>query len=123
MFTGMGRPPKNEFSSLAKSANAQLRRAEMLGKSLDERLKAKRKAADEFTLNEDDRRDFQSITQTIRDCGVALVRALDANKKDLAGLSEDQLTDQFQAELVKAAQEISDDNWARMVAARAKARG
>jgi hypothetical protein len=119
----MGRPPKNEFSSLAKSANAQLRRAEMLGKSLDERLKAKRKAADEFTLNEDDRRDFQSITQTIRDCGVALVRALDANKKDLAGLSEDQLTVQFQAELVKAAQEISDDNWARMVAARAKARG
>lgn len=119
----MSRRPKNEFSALAKAATAQLKRAELLGKSLDERLRVKRKAADEFTLNDDDRRDFASITSTVRDCGVALVRALDANKKDLAGLSEDQLTAQFQAELVKAAQEMSDEDWARMVAARAKARG
>ncbi len=117
----MGRRPQNEFAALAKSANAQLRRAEALGKSLDERLKIKRNAADGFTLNDDDRRDFSSITQTIRDCGVALVRALEANKKDLAGLSEAQLTAQFQAELIKAAQEMSAEDWARMCDARAKA--
>jgi hypothetical protein len=117
----MGRPPKNPFSSLARSASAQLKRAEMLGKSLDERLKTKRKAAEEFTLTDDDRHDFTSITQTIRDCGVALVRALDASKKDLGGLTEDQLTAQFQAEMIKAAQELSDEDWAVMCAARAKA--
>lgn len=117
----MGRKPRNEFAALAKSAAAQLRRAELLGKSLDARLKVKRDAADEFTLNEDDRRDFASITTTIRDCGVALVRALDANKKDLSGLSEDQLTAQYHAELIKAAHEMSDEDWNKMVAARAKA--
>ena len=116
----MGRRPQNEYAALAKSANAQLRRAEQLGKSLDERLKIMRAAADGFTLNEEFRRDFAAITQTIRDCGVALVRAREANKKDLSGLSEDQLTAQFQAELIKAAQEMSDADWARMLEARAK---
>lgn len=117
----MGRRPQNEFAALAASANDQLRRAKMLGRSLDARIKLKREAAAEFTLTEDDRRDFQSITQTIRDCGAALVRALDANKKDLGGLSEDQLTAQYQAEIIKAAPEIPDADWQRMCEARAKA--
>ena len=117
----MGRKPRNEFASLAKSANAQLKRAEMMGRSLDERLKVMRAGSDGFTMNDEFRRDFAAITQTIRDCGVALVRALDANKKDLAGLSEAQLTAQFQAELIRAAQEMSDEDWNSMIAARAKA--
>lgn len=117
----MGRKPANEYAALARSANAQLRRAEALGRSLDERLKAARKAADDFTLNDEFRRDFAAITQTIRDCGVALVRAREANKKDLSGLSEEQLTVQFQAELIKSAQEMSDADWNLMLEARAKA--
>ena len=117
----MGRRPLNEYAVLAASANAQLRRAKLVGRSLDERLKAKLKAADDFVLDEEFRRDFASITATIRDCGAALVRARDASKKDYGELSEAQLSAQWSAELVKAAQELSDEDWQKMCASRAKA--
>ncbi len=120
MFS-MSRRPKNELAALARAARAQLERATMLGKSLDLRLKEKVKTADVFTLDEDSRRDFQSITTTIRDAGSALIKAMEGNKKNLGELTEAQLTAQFQAEIVLAAGGMSDEDWQRMVDARAKA--
>ncbi len=116
----MSRRPKNELAALARAARSQLERATLLGRSLDLRLKAKGKAADDFTLLEDDRRDFQAITTTIRDAGSALIKALEGNKKDLGGMSEAQLTAQFQAEIVLAAGSMSEEDWQKMVETRAR---
>lgn len=120
----MGRNPKpgNEHVALAVAARAHLRRAEALGKSLDQRMKVKKSVSDEWTLDDDYRRDFAMITQTIRDCGAALQKALEGNKKQLGGLTEQQLEMQFQAEIIKAAAQISDEDWQRMCEARAKAK-
>lgn len=118
----MGRRPKNELAALASAARAQLRRAEALGKSLDARLKIKLEVTPEWTPDEDFRRDFASITTTLRDAGSSLMRALDGNKKNTGGLSEEQLQAQFNAELVAAAGSLTDEQFQRLCDARAKAR-
>jgi hypothetical protein len=119
----VGRHPKpsNEYDALAKAAKAQLRRGEALGKSLDLRMKLKREASEEWVPDEDFRRDFQSITTTIQHCGAALIRALEGNKKNLGSLTEAQLQAQLEAELVGSATALTDEQWARMAEARAKA--
>jgi hypothetical protein len=94
----------------------------MLGKSLDRRLKAKLDAADDFTLDEDFRRDFAAITTTLQHAGNSLIRAMEGHKKDLGGLTEEQLTAQFNAEIISSAQSLSDEQWQKMLDARAKAR-
>jgi hypothetical protein len=94
----------------------------MLGKSLDRRLKAKLDAADDFTLDEDFRRDFAAITTTLQHAGNSLIRAMEGHKKDLGGLTEEQLTAQFNAEIISSAQSLSDEQWQKMIDARAKAR-
>lgn len=119
----MGRPAKNEFAELARTARAQLKRAELLGKSLDARLTKKKAASDEFTLDEDYRRDFAAVTTAIQHAGKSLVTALEGNKGHLNGMSEAQLSAQFSVEVVKMAPSISDEDWAAMCAARAKAKG
>ena len=116
----MPRRPKNELASLARAARAQLDRATLLGRSLDLRLKAKVKAADEFTLDEDARRDFQSITHVIRDAGAALIKAVDGEKKNLGDLTEAQLEAQFRTEIVSAATSMSEEDWQKMCESRAK---
>ncbi len=116
----MGRPPKSDLANLARTAQSQIRRAETLGKSLDVRLKEKREASDTWSPDEDWRRDFASVTTTIQHAGNSLIRALEGNKKDLAGLSEAQLVAQLQAEIVAAAQTMSDEDWQKMLEARAK---
>lgn len=117
----MGRRPKNELSGLARAAKAQLVRAEALGKSLDARVKLKKNASEEWTPDEDFRRDFAAVTNTLQHAGNAMIRGLEANKKDLGGLTEEQLTAQFQAEIISMAQTVSDEDWNRMVEARRKA--
>lgn len=117
----MPRRPKNELAGLARAAKSQIGRAEALGKSLDTRLKMKREVSPEWTPDEDFRRDFAAITNTLQHAGNAMIRGLEANKKDLGGLTEEQLEAQFNAELVAAAASLTDDQWARMKEARAKA--
>ena len=117
----MGRRSKNELAGLARAAKAQIARAEALGKSLDARTKMKREASPEWVPNEDDRRDFAAITNTLQHAGNAMIRGLEANKKDLGGLTEEQLEAQFQAELIASAQTMSDEDWNKMVEARRKA--
>jgi len=120
----MGRKPRpgNETAALARAASDQLNRAKLIGRSLDNRLKVKIKAADDFTLNEDDRRDFAAITNAIQHAGNSLLRALEGNKSHLSGLTDEQLQAQFQEELVRAASTMSDEDWNRMAEARQKAR-
>jgi hypothetical protein len=117
----MGRKPRNELQALASAARAHLRRAEALGRSLDERMKIKRAASPEWTPDEDFRRDFAAITNTLQHAGNAMIRGLEGNKKDMGGLTEAQLEAQFAAELIRNAQAIPDDQWQQMLAARAKA--
>lgn len=117
----MGRKPKNELAALARAAKAQIARAESLGKSLDARVKMKKDASEVWVPNEDDRRDFAAITNTLQHAGNAMIRGLEANKKDLGGLTEEQLTAQFQAEIISMAQTVSDEDWNKMVEARRKA--
>ncbi len=119
----MGRRPKNELAALARAAKDQIKRAEALGKSLDNRIKMKREASPEWSPTEDDRRDFASITQTLQHAGNAMIRGMEANKKDLGGLTEEQLLLKFQAEIIHAAQTMSDEDWNKMVTARMKAKG
>ncbi len=63
------------------------------------------------------------VLNTLQHAGNAMIRGLEANKKDLGGLTEEQLTAQFRAELIKSAQEMSDEEWNRMCEARMKAKG
>ena len=93
-----------------------------LQKSLKERMKIKREASPEWVPDEDWRRDFASATNTLQHAGNSLVRALEGNKKDLGGLTEEQLKAQFNAEIVASAAELTDEQWQRMQDARAKAR-
>lgn len=106
--------------ALARASRAQLIRAEALGKSLDSRMKTKRELSPDWTPDEDFRRDFAAITNTLQHAGNSLIRSLEGRKKDLGSLTEEQLTAQFQAEIVAAAGTLSDDEWARMCEARAK---
>lgn len=117
----MGRRPKSEYTALARAAKAQLALADSLNASLKERMRVKRDASEMWVPDEDWRRDFASVTNTLQHSGNALTRALSENKKDLAGLTEEQLTAQFRAELIKSAQEMSDAEWNAMVEARMKA--
>lgn len=118
----MGRRPKNESASLARAARAHIARAEQLGKSLDARMKIRKEASAEWTPDEDFRRDFAAVTTTLQHAGNAMSRALEDNKKNLGGLTEDQLQAQFNAEIINSAQSMDDEQWNRMVEARAKAK-
>lgn len=116
----MGRRPKNELADLARTARAQLQRAKALGVSLDKRVETKRKVADDWIPDEEWRKDFANVTTAIQHAGNSLIRALEGNKKDLGGLTEEQLEAQLNAELVTSAQKMSDEQWQRMCEARAK---
>lgn len=116
----MSRNPKNDLVTLARASRAQLVRAEKLGRSLDVRMKAKSNAADGWIPDEDWRRDFATVTVTIKDAGNSLTRALENNKKDMSGMTEDQLAAQFKAEMMRAVETFSDEDWAYLNAAQAK---
>ncbi len=117
----MGRRPKNELAALARAAKKQIARAEALGRSLDNRMRAKAEASEEWTPDEDFRKDFAAITGTLQHAGNAMTRALEGNKKNTDGLSEAQLEAQFAAEIVRSAQTMTDEEWSAMCRAREKA--
>lgn len=110
---------RNQYSELAKAARDQLKRAEALGRSLDERATRMKEAADDWEPSEDWRRDFAAVNAAIQHAGSSLVKALEGNQKFLAGLSEDQLDEQLRTELVRNARDMSEEAWQRMVKARA----
>lgn len=118
----MGRRPSNDLIYIARTARAQIVRAEKLGKSLDARLKIKKEAAEDWSPDEDWRRDFASVTQTLQHAGNSYIRAIEGNKNATSNLSDEQLQAQFNAELIGAAASLTDDQWARMVEARQKSK-
>lgn len=85
-------------------------------------MKVKKEASEQWTPDEDFRRDFAAITTTLQHAGNSLIRALEGNKKNLGGLTEEQLEAQFNAEIVNSAGQLTDEQWQRMQEARAKAR-
>ncbi len=113
--------PRNDIASLARAARAHLRRADALGKSLDARTKEKMRASDVWSPDEEWRRDFASVTAVLQHTGNALTKALEANRSSLADLSDEQLAAQFRSELVSSAQSLSDEDFAAICDARAKA--
>lgn len=117
----MPRRPKNELAALARAAKAQIARATKLGESVDARMKMKIGASEMWTPDEDIRRDIAAITNTLQHAGNAMTRALEGNKKNTDGMSEAQLEAQFNAEIVRSAQTMTDEEWQLMLAARAKA--
>ncbi len=118
----MGRTPRNPWAALAQAAQAQLTRAKALGKSLDSRVKKKLAASEEWTLDEDFRRDFAAVTAALQHAGNSLARALEGGAKALGGMTDAQLEAQFDVEIVRSAISLSDEDWQVMCDARAKAR-
>jgi hypothetical protein len=116
----MARKFKGELARLATTTQEQLARAEALGKSLDRRMKKAQDAAEDWTPNDEWRRDFATVTSVIKDCGAALQRALEGNEKTLGGMTTEQLEAQFNAEIIRSAQTLTEEQWQTMVAARAK---
>ncbi len=116
----MPKRPKNDLATLARAARQQLIRAERLGHSLDVRMKAKMTAADGWIPDEDWRRDFATVTTTLRDAGASLTKALENNKKDLGGMKTEQLEAQFKAEMMRSAETLSEEDWAYLNATQAR---
>ncbi len=81
-------------------------------------MKTTKNASDSFTLDEDFRRDFAAVTTAVQHAGKCLIAATEANKKNLGGLTEEQVEAQFNSELVKAATTLTDEQWDTMQAAR-----
>lgn len=111
----MPRSPKSDLATLARTAKDQLRRAELLGTSLDIRLKTGMREAskEDRSWSPDDswRSDFNTVTTTISQVGQALQRALEANQKRLGGMTIDQLEAQFKAEMMRAAGSFTVEDW------------
>ena len=107
------------MNALAQAARMQLSIAKELGASLKLRMEIRKKASPEWIPDEDWRRDFQAVTTAMQQAGQCLMRATEGAKKSLGNLTEEQLEAQFRAEIIKAAQTISDEDWARMCEARA----
>jgi hypothetical protein len=116
----MGRKPKNPYAALAEAARAHLRRANALGKSIDDRLEAKRKAAEDWVPDESFREDFEMVTRTLRDAGACLGKALEGEKKALGGMTEEQLLAQLKAEMLVIVRTLTDAEWQALVDARNK---
>lgn len=119
----MGRRPRDEFADLADTARAHIKRAKVLGKSLDIRMARAQGAADDFTVNEDIRRDFNMVTTALQHSGKVLTQAVEAKKAFNGSLTIEQLEAQFRSEIVRAAVSLADDDWNLMCEARRKAKG
>lgn len=116
----MGRRAKNELSRLAGAARQQLALAEQLNKSLKKRMETKKAVAEDWIPDEDWRRDFASVTTAIQHAGNSLMRANEGTKKNLNGMSEDELRAKLMVQLVENAAAIPEDMWQQMCAARAR---
>lgn len=116
----MSKRPATDFVRVAATAQLQLRRAEAIGKSLDVRMKQKRDVNPAWIPDEDFRRDMETVTRAVKECGIALERALEYTEKTLHGMTTDNLEAQFAAEILRSAQHIPDDMWQKMCDARSK---
>ena len=113
---------KNDLATLARASRKQLVRAEQLGSSLDQRREyAIKRRVDMNGPGEEDlpwipdeewRKDFNNVNATIAQAGQSLIRALEGNKNNLGGVPTDQLEAQFKSEMIRAASNLSPEDWA-----------
>lgn len=112
------------MKALERASRKQLQRAERLGESLDARIefenarrahivdKDPEAARMPWVPDEEWRKDFNNVNTTIAQAGQSLIRALEGNKKNLAGVPTEQLEAQFKAELARAAANMTPEEWA-----------
>lgn len=108
------------MKDLAMAARDQLKRAKALGASLDKRK------ADYETLhfeapwapNDEWRKDYERVNQSLQQAGTILIRALEENKKKLGGLTTEQLEAQFRSELIRSAKSLTQTEWEALVRTR-----
>jgi hypothetical protein len=112
---------KNDMESLARAARAQLARASALGRSLDVRMQVKLNTAEGWVPDDSWRSDYASVTATIVQCGQALTKALENNKKALGSMTTEQLEAQLRAELPRIVAGLDTAEWCALVASRQKA--
>lgn len=111
--------------ALSKAAYDQLKRAKLLGESLDVRIRTMREAAPggDFELNDRLREDFELVSSSIREAGTMMLRAQEAEVKKLDGLTEGQLEEQLRHEIRACVASMSDEDWNELVTLRAKRKG
>ena len=107
---------KNDMATLVRVSRKQLARAEVLGMALDIRQEKESKTLGDapWSPDEDWRKDFKSVNETLATAGQSLIRGLEGNKKNLSNVPTEQLEAQFKAELEKAAAMFSPEEWARL---------
>lgn len=107
--------------ALAKAANDQLKRARLIGDSIDARIKAARAAGElDWQMNDRLREDFELVSSTIKEAGTMMLRAQEAEVAKLEGMTDDQLEEQLRHEIRAIVGTMSDEEWAELVAIRAK---
>lgn len=116
---------QDDIASLARAAKQQLRLADSLSASLDQRMKhGAREAAKRGEVWQPDdgwRADFDKSNACIVQVGGALTKALEAEQKKLGTLSTEQLETQFRHELMRAAAAFSAEDWALLDRVRMRA--
>lgn len=107
--------------ALAKAASDQLKRARLIGDSIDARIKTARAAGeDDWQMNDRLREDFELVSSTIKEAGTMMLRAQEAEVSKLEGMTDDQLEEQLRHEIRAMVGSMDDDEWAELVAIRAK---
>ena len=116
----MSRRPKHPELTLNRAAFDHMQRARKLGESLDTRLAAKKEAADDWQPDDSFRRDFEMVTQTLKQCGEMMIRSQEAFKKHLENMSDAQLAAQMREEIIRGAAGLTDEEFNLIVSARGR---
>lgn len=107
--------------ALAKAASDQLKRARLIGDSIDARIKVARAAGeDDWQMNDRLREDFELVSSTIKEAGTMMLRAQEAEVSKLEGMTDDQLEEQLHHEIKAMVAGMSDEDWDELVRIRAK---
>lgn len=106
------------MATLVRVSRHQLKRAEALGQALDKRREKEAAVQEEngqaWMPDEEWRKDFRSVNETLAQAGQSLIRGLEGNKKNLTSVPTEQLEAQFKAEVLKAAGSFTTDEWATL---------
>lgn len=109
---------KNDLATLVRVSRKQLQRAEALGQSLDARRQEELDTLGEAGVkrpwfpDEEWRKDFKNVNETLAQAGQSLIRGIEGNKKNLGSVPTEQLEAQFKSELLRAAGSFTPEEWA-----------
>lgn len=109
---------KNDLATLVRVSRQQLKLAEMLGDSLRARRNKETEDGKEWEPDDEWRKDFKNVNETLAQAGQSLIRGLEGNKKNLTSVPTEQLEAQLKAELLRAAADLTPEEWAILDKAR-----